>query len=644
VSEDRAPQGDVLKPIFAACPKGVPPHAICGTVKVLLDSANPAAGTLPIAFELYRHTRTAQPALGTIVPSLGGPGISDTFVRNLFLGEFGPLLDRWDLLLIDHRGIGRSAAINCPAIQHLKGDILSAVRACGAQLGAAADRYGSGDVADDIDAVRAALGIYKIDYFSASYGAFDLAAYALRHADHLRSAILESPAITADDTFVTSFAPWTAKVQALVCRRSPSCSAANPDPAGTLAWLAQDLRAHPFDGTGYDANGAAHALHVGETTLFDILYNDYFNDPLVNQGELTAAAEALRQGDRVPLLRLAAESPAPTDFGDPAGFQSMGASLAITCSDGRLVWDKNAPEATRRAQYNAAVAALPPGVVAPFSLAAWVASEEGPVFPFPSGDACIPWPAPTRPNPPFAANSVFPHTPALIMGGDFDLVPLGDMKALLKRFPQGHLVEVANAGHNTGVWSPCAQAIDLHFIATLEVGDTRCARDHNAPFHAFGAPATNAVPLRGVARFPRLASQALPARVDPAGNDMSTHADRQVVSVAWSTVDDAYIQATRVSGNTGRGLRGGSFTVKRTDTATTITYQNARFSDDVDVSGTGTLNLMTNALNAHVTVEVRGSQGGVLSFHGFLYHPAQPMMQVRGQLGERSIALRTLAN
>ena len=33
---------------------------------------------------------------------------------------------------------------------------------------------------DDIDTVRAALGIDKIDYVGASYGANDVAAYALR--------------------------------------------------------------------------------------------------------------------------------------------------------------------------------------------------------------------------------------------------------------------------------------------------------------------------------------------------------------------------------------------------------------------------------------------------------------------------------
>ena len=172
-------------------------------------------------------------------------------------------------------------------------------------------------------------------------------------------------------------------------------------------------------------------------------------------------------GDQVPLLRLAAESPEPTDIGDPAGFQSLGANVAVYCSDSRFVWDKNAPEAMRRAQYNAALAAIPPSMTAPFSPAAWVALVKQPVAFGPIADTCLPWPAPTRPNPPFAPNTVFSHTPALVMGGDYDLVPLGDMKAFLKHFPQGHFVEVANAGHFTGVWSPCAQAIDLHFIATL---------------------------------------------------------------------------------------------------------------------------------------------------------------------------------
>ena len=644
VRDERAPQGDVPKPTFAACPKGVPPHATCGTVAVLLDSTNPSLGTIPIAFELYRHTDTTHPALGTIVPSLGGPGISDTAADGLFLGLFGPILDRWNLLLIDHRGIGRSAVIDCPAVQHGLGSFAAAVRACWTKLGVAANLYGTNQAADDIDAVRAALGFDKIDYLGVSYGWHDVAAYAQRHPDHLRAAILETPKPIEDDTFSAALAPRAAQLAALVCRRSPSCAAANPDSAGTISWLAHELAAHPFDGLGYDANGTAHAVHVDEKAILQTLFYNYFSDTLIDQGELTAAAEALRAGDRTPLLRLVAESLPPTDAGPSAGFQSLGAALAYNCNDGQFVWDKRAPEATRQVQYNAALAGIG-SATAPFSPAAWTAFVSQRQIPGPGADSCISWPAPTPGTLTYSPTTVFPHTQVLIMGGSLDFVPPSNIQRIRKYFPAGKVVMVANAGHFAGVWSPCAQRIDLQYIETLRIGDTNCASNPNEPFHAFGAPTTPAVPFRAVARFPRLAAEAIPAKVDSEGNDASTASDRKVASVAWSTVDDALVQAGRLRGSTGRGLRGGSFTVQATNVTTTITLSKARYSEDVAVSGTATFNPATNALNALVQVitSVR-RRSGTLSFHGLLYTPTQPTIQVRGQMGHRTIALLTMAN
>jgi pimeloyl-ACP methyl ester carboxylesterase len=610
-------------------------------VTVPLDRQTPGAGTLPIAFELYHHTKTAQPAGGTIVVSAGGPGVSDTGARGLFLGEFAPLLDRWDLLLIDHRGTGRSAAIDCPALQHVKGDFLSAVRACAAHLGAAADRYGSGDVAEDVEAVRAALGIGQIDYVGHSYGATDVLAYAQRYPAHLRSAVLDSPAVPADATFWPSLAVWSAQVAVQVCRRSPSCAAAHAHPEATLAWLTQELRAHPFDGTGYDADGAAHRLHVDETAVFAIVWDDFFGDPLfLNQGELFAAADALRHGDRTPLLRLLAESPVPTDFGDPAGV-SIGDDVAVYCSDNRFVWDKTAPEATRRAQYKAAVAAQALNAVAPYSLAAWTRFvKQQPVAIEPAADSCTAWLAPARANPPFAPDAVFAHTPALILSGALDLVPVADVQVVARRFPRGHQVEIANAGHITSLWSPCANAIELHFIATLRSGETTCAANTRAPFHSYGAPPTRFVPLRALASFPRLASEAQPAQVDTAA-DASTPADRQVATVAWLAVEDAVLRSLRMGGARGRGLRGGSVTVKRGSTATVITYHAAQFAYDVSVAGTARLTMATDTLAATVTVTTGGQPDGTLSFTGVLFDPAQPMAHVRGRLDGHTVALLT---
>jgi pimeloyl-ACP methyl ester carboxylesterase len=636
---------------FVTCTPFPGVTATCGTVDVPLDRAQPAAGTIPIYFELYRHRDSSQPSLGAIVPSGGGPGLANTAFRPLWLSVFGPLLDRRDLLVIDDRGTGRSAAIDCPALQHFTGDLTAAVRACGAQLGAASSRYGSGDVADDVDAVRAALGIDQIDYYGGSFGAHDVRAYAYRYPDHLQAAVLDSPWLSPDYTFQASNARFYARVQTTVCRRSPSCIGANADPESVLARLAQRLRAHPFDGIGYDANGVPHAVRVDESTIFDILSANYSAVPaFLSQGELTAAAQALGHGDRVPLLRLAAESPQATDSGDPSAFFSMGASVATFCSDGRFVYDLNAPEATRRAQLEAAFAALPADAFAPFSAAAWRTVNERLPKGVPGGfpaDWCVPWPAPVHPNPPFPPNQPFSNTPALILNSDLDVVSLDDASAALPLFPQGHLVEVANAGHETAFWSGCAAGIVRNFIATHATGDTSCAADVNTPFHVLFHPPSGFVPYHGVGRFPVHVDQAIPARIDPTGINRADEQDRQVASVAWATVLDAVMRAEkeppRMTGTSGRGLRGGTYTVTKSSTTTTIDYQAVRFSNDVIVTGHATRDLASNTIDAQVTVEQtedqNGNQQSMLSFHGVLYTPSKPDGQVRGTIDGRQVAL-----
>jgi pimeloyl-ACP methyl ester carboxylesterase len=628
---------------FAACGPEVLPGFECGTVDVPIDRANPAAGTIPLAFQLFPHWGTlAQPSEAVVV-SFGGPGISNTAVSTLWYFRFQALLEHRDLLVIDHRGMGASAAIDCPGLQHVIGDQVVAARACGAQLGAAADRYGSGDVADDVDELRAALGIEKIDYYGDSYGAVDVRAYAYRYPARLRVAVLDSPYNSMDETFLRTLPTAAARIEALVCRRSPSCSTDNADPEGTLEWLIQRVRRQPVTGTGYDADGNPHQLRVDEQTLLGILDNDYFADPaFLNQGELTAAAAALRHNDPAPLLRLAAESPSPTDFGDPNGLFSVGSTYAVFCSDGRLAWDKSAPEATREAQYEAALAALPADATAPFSPSAWtgfVASQ--PILILPAANACVPWPTPTRPYPPFPENQPFPTgVPALLLGGDLDYLDINSERELLPLFPAGTpFVEVASAGHVTGAWNDCAQGIILHFMDTLQTGDTSCAADPNQPMHQpFGA-ATGTVQLQGVGSFPRNAQQATPAQVDPSATDRSTPTDRRVASVAWSTVEDAVYRSLRMFGDHGRGLRGGEYTVSRSDTSTTITYLGARFAEDVAVSGTATLDRTTNTLDATVDVDSVGNHDGTLTLQATLWDPSQPTAQIRGSIRGRTLAL-----
>ena len=162
--------------------------------------------------------------------SNGGPGFSNIASDSLWRGRLAPALKDHDMLAIDHRGIGASAATDCPALQHVQGNQLDAARACGESLGAASDRYGSGDVADDVDDVRAALGIEKIDYYGVSYGPVDVRAYAYRHPDHLHAAVLDSPDFSSDDAFFRTLPGAMAKITVRVCERSPACSAGEKHP------------------------------------------------------------------------------------------------------------------------------------------------------------------------------------------------------------------------------------------------------------------------------------------------------------------------------------------------------------------------------------------------------------------------------
>lgn len=148
-----------------ACPPGVR----CGAVTVPLDRTNPAAGTVEIAYALVPYTDTTRPPLGTIVPNIGGPGGSTIAAAGVCLDALAPVLARRDLLLIDPRGTGRSGALSCPSLaahDPLSLDERGIARVCGADLGARANLYGSAAVADDIDAVRAALGLDKLDLWA----------------------------------------------------------------------------------------------------------------------------------------------------------------------------------------------------------------------------------------------------------------------------------------------------------------------------------------------------------------------------------------------------------------------------------------------------------------------------------------------
>src|SRR5215469_4977220 len=265
--------------------------AICGTLPVPLDRRHPKDRKINIYFEVYLHTNPG-PAESAILFNNGGPGGGTTWLRSYAAALFGQNLDVHDFLLIDDRGRGLSAPIDCQELQHGLADFSQAETDCAAQLGDATSWYGTGDVAMDTDAVRAALGYDKVDYWGASYGGEDVTAYATRFGQHLRSIVLDAPegtpALRAFSLDGNS-ARATSREIRLGCQRSPTCAIDHSDPEAEFERLIQAIRSKPLQGYAYDANGNLVPVTLDESELLHLFLNP--TGRFVNCGELLAAKD-----------------------------------------------------------------------------------------------------------------------------------------------------------------------------------------------------------------------------------------------------------------------------------------------------------------------------------------------------------------
>jgi pimeloyl-ACP methyl ester carboxylesterase len=615
------------------------PDGRCGRVRVPLDRTDPSGPTVSLFFEYFRH-RARGPSHEAILATEGGPGFSitqDQFVGPFYRDLFDPLMRKRDLILLDQRGVGRSQVVNCRQVQHGSDDIYADTAACADQLGSAATLYGSGNVALDINAVRRALGIRKLDMYGGSYAAQDIQSYALRFPEHVRAAILDSPFTNLGfDEFSPTTSDAVDRAVRLLCERSQSCSRERDNAVRSLAWLLRHLRSHPLEGTGFDASGEPHDVHVTEAYVFWHMIQTE-DGGFVADSEIGAAADALAAGDDVPLLRLAAEGDNPI-FGDEGGprHYSVGLNFARFCTDNPMPWDKGAAVPERFQQFEEAKAALPADQFAPYSVNAILAQPPAGVI---GPDPCIEWPAPQHHiPPPMPPGATFPpQVPALILNGDLDFsTPTVDSRRLADAWPGSHFIELADSGHHTALNArfDCSDAILLHFIVHLLPGDSGCAKD------------IRLISFPAVGRFAQTAAGARQADVDHGAGDQSTPADRRVANVATSAITDALRHAfLQPQPTTARGLRGGTVTPSFGDNVFSVDLAGARFAEDVGVTGTADYRFDTQAIDATVTVDGPGSEDGHLNVRGawFAFGFRNTVLRIRGVLDDRHVAVHVPA-
>jgi pimeloyl-ACP methyl ester carboxylesterase len=617
--------------ITSTCPPQVFKGAICGHIDVPLDRTDPLAGTIAIAYELYAHTDPG-PAESAILLNFGGPGETTTGYRGAAFYLFGANLDTHDLLLIDDRGRGRSGAINCPKMQGAAGTIAEQTDECTAILESASSRYGTGEVAMDTEAVRTALGYQLIDYYGGSYGGADVTGYAARFPSHLRSIILDSPWGDTINTheFVDArlLVSSTEKMISILCRRSPSCALARPDPVGDFARLVRLVRHHPVVGVGYTADGTPVNVKITPSFVVNYLMLTRFTDA----GEIAAASAALRHGDSVPLLRIAAESfypicclAKPNPY--PPKLFSLGDSYATFCVDSQWNWDWSATITDREAQHAAALATLPSGYFGPFT------GPEISDSTYVGTPYCMRWPAPQNVPPMAPADASYPAVPTLVLGGDLDNhVPYSQSKLMADLFPGSQLIKVKGSGHLVVFWSSCAAALASTLVETLKIPPTDCGRRPEQIW-----PATGTFPLRAAA--------APPATPALSGSNEAGLKERQVAATAVMAVKDALERGQRLFFGpgtvSGRGLRGGQVVYKfggSSGSDWTIELHEVRFTKDVVVNGIIRWPSNGSKVDARIRVSGPADVEGSLSIFTD-YYMTRRMFRVRGELAGERVAV-----
>ena len=181
----------------------------CATLTVPLDYAHPHGRTIALALSEIPATAPAGQRLGPLLVNPGGPGGSGLDLPpELRAALPAAVAARYDIIGFDPRGVGDSRpALHCdpsffagvrppyPATSRTAGQMQVArayAAGCERRFGWLLPYMTTADNARDLEAIRAALGVPKINYYGVSWGTYLGEVYATMFPGHVRRMVLDS--------------------------------------------------------------------------------------------------------------------------------------------------------------------------------------------------------------------------------------------------------------------------------------------------------------------------------------------------------------------------------------------------------------------------------------------------------------------
>jgi pimeloyl-ACP methyl ester carboxylesterase len=321
-----------------------------GVLTVPLDWSHAGNGqTVGISVVRIRSSKQHD-RIGSLLVNPGGPGVSGIdYALDAAVSEIPEaILDRFDIIGFDPRGIGASSPLSCipsaekdaelnePAYPISDADWNAQVAEtqkvadeCYAKYGTTLTYYSTAETVRDMDALRARLGDQKLTYLGYSYGTLLGAEYASAYPSRVRALVLDGAVDPTLGTAASSLAQAGGFQLAFgdyakACASEGSKCSIGPDADSFLTKLLAQADAHPIPTSTHHDDRVAKSGAV-LLAVISALYDRK------EWSTLTSALEDASDGDAAGVLSLDDEYNERASNGSYSNVEE--ANDAIDCAD-----------------------------------------------------------------------------------------------------------------------------------------------------------------------------------------------------------------------------------------------------------------------------------------------------------------------
>jgi len=598
----------------------------CGTQMVPLDRyKEKPLGSIPIGFQYYpRFNASYVASRGLLTPQEGGPGFSTVGSKNDYLRVFKKLRQGgWDILLLDKRGTGKSAAVDCPGYQRSNKRSLLDVSSCSRHWNTSY-YYSTLFAVSDMVQVVQNLGYERLSYYGDSYGTVFGTVLAVTYPNIVEAMVLDSAYPIRNDNQDYELTSGIANLD-IVCSRSPWCPKRKGGrPATTrLAELVALMRRLDIGGIGTFGVNKTCTLKLNPQAYPSILLG--VGEDYTVWRELDSANRALLdylahrktgklQEHAAPLLRLLSEAVCDGGHSRYTEF-SAAIQIGLDCQEWSWPYSLRLSPSERRRQFEQSLdnrRLHNPWQFYPFTVDEVNGAQNDAAM----WDSCIPWSSPPEGMP--VGEFVSPKAsfarvkfPVLVLNGELDTAtsPTENAQAAAQ-FPKAWVrhIQAPNMVHEVTVFSGSPSSGDLANCIAPNVNKFFANRGDFSTLD--WQCIKNIRPVRVVPKFAVTVQEMIvvPTLINTTNNDTNTNTSSEtplpsqlalkLVSVACEAVGDALV---RVGDAPAAGLRGGKFSVKSTPTGQLLTLDSVKWTVDSVINGRVTWNQLTGIVTANLT-------------------------------------------